>query len=177
MGVVCYILLAGYAPFYDEDQKKLFEKIKKGKFHFHEDYWSRMSPDAIDLIKKMMTVDQKKRWTADQLLEHKWITASDSVLGSKDISSTIQELRKYNARRRLRAAMNAVIMANRIGNMIGMLSFILTLSLTSMLKPVLTFSPPPRENNVYIFCFVIASRRLMTLTYVVPPHQASNLLG
>jgi hypothetical protein len=36
-------------------------QIKKGKYHFHEDYWGRISPDAIDLIKKMMTVDQKER--------------------------------------------------------------------------------------------------------------------
>jgi serine/threonine protein kinase len=36
MGVICYVLLAGYPPFYDEDQKKLFKKIKEGKYHFHQ---------------------------------------------------------------------------------------------------------------------------------------------
>jgi serine/threonine protein kinase len=31
MGVICYVLLAGYPPFYDEDQKRLFKKIKEGR--------------------------------------------------------------------------------------------------------------------------------------------------
>ena len=46
MGVICYVLLAGYPPFYDEDQKRLFKKIKEGRYHFHEDYWSNTSPEV-----------------------------------------------------------------------------------------------------------------------------------
>ncbi len=122
MGVVCYILLAGYAPFYEDNQKKLFEKIKKGRYHFHEEYWSRISPEAIDLVSKMMTVDQESRWTASQLLQHPWILKEDKELSGQDISSTIKELKRYNARRRLKAAANAVIMANRMQNLLGIKS-------------------------------------------------------
>ena len=61
MGVICYVLLAGYPPFYDEDQKKLFKKIKEGKYHFHQDYWGNTSPDAMDMIKKMLCVRQTDR--------------------------------------------------------------------------------------------------------------------
>ena len=61
MGVICYVLLAGYPPFYDEDQKKLFKKIKEGKYHFHQDYWCNTSPDAMDMIKKMLCVNQVDR--------------------------------------------------------------------------------------------------------------------
>ena len=61
MGVICYVLLAGYPPFYDEDQKKLFRKIKDGKYHFHQDYWCNISPDAIDMIKRMLCVSQQDR--------------------------------------------------------------------------------------------------------------------
>ena len=61
MGVICYVLLAGYPPFYDEDQKKLFKKIKEGKYHFHQDYWGNTSPDAMDMIKKMLCVSQTDR--------------------------------------------------------------------------------------------------------------------
>ena len=120
MGVVCYILLAGYTPFFEEDQRKLFDKIKKGKYSFHPDYWDSISPEAVDLIRKMMCVDQKERWTADQLLAHPWITAGDETLASKDISKTIKELKRYNARKKLRAAANAVILSNRMGRMMGM---------------------------------------------------------
>ena len=61
LGVICYILLSGYPPFHDDDQKKLFQKIKNGKFEFHDDYWSSISNNAKDLISKMLIVDQNKR--------------------------------------------------------------------------------------------------------------------
>lgn len=121
MGVICYVLLAGYPPFYDEDQKRLFKKIKEGRYHFHEDYWSNTSPEAINLIQMMLCVDQSKRWTAAQLLQHPWITLGDDKLANKDLSSSITVMRKFNARRRLKSAADAVIMANRMKNMMASL--------------------------------------------------------
>ncbi|CAE7846798.1 unc-43 [Symbiodinium microadriaticum] len=119
MGVICYVLLAGYPPFYDEDQKKLFKKIKEAKYYFHEDYWSHISPDAMDLIRKMLCLDQSQRWTARQLLGHPWITAGDELLEGRDITDSLAELKRYNARRKLKAAADAVIMANRIARLTG----------------------------------------------------------
>jgi calcium/calmodulin-dependent protein kinase I len=119
MGVICYVLLAGYPPFYDEDQKKLFKKIKEGRYHFHEDYWSNTSKEAINMIQNMLCVDQKKRWTAEQLLEHPWIKMGDETLQAKDLTGSINVMKKFNARRRLRAAADAVIMANRMSRIMG----------------------------------------------------------
>jgi serine/threonine protein kinase len=121
MGVICYVLLAGYPPFYDEDQKRLFKKIKEGRYHFHEDYWGNTSPEAMDLIRKMLCVDQSKRWSAAQLLQHPWITLGDDKLANKDLTSSITVMRKFNARRRLKAAADAVILANRMKNMMASL--------------------------------------------------------
>lgn len=118
MGVICYVLLAGYPPFYDEDQKKLFKKIKEGRFHFHEEYWKNISKDAIDLIRQMLCVDQKKRWTAAQLLKHPWVLMNDDLL-KNDLTGSITVMRKFNARRRLKAAAGAVIMANRMNRLLG----------------------------------------------------------
>eukprot|EP00599_Poterioochromonas_sp_BG-1_P005139 CAMPEP_0173154120 /NCGR_PEP_ID=MMETSP1105-20130129/13288_1 /TAXON_ID=2985 /ORGANISM="Ochromonas sp., Strain BG-1" /LENGTH=399 /DNA_ID=CAMNT_0014070229 /DNA_START=350 /DNA_END=1549 /DNA_ORIENTATION=+ len=114
MGVICYVLLAGYPPFYDEDQKRLFKKIKEGRYHFHEDYWGNVSPEAIHMIQQMLCVDQSKRWTSEQLLSHPWIVMGDETLQAKDLQQSIVVLRKFNARRRLRAAADAVILANRM---------------------------------------------------------------
>lgn len=119
MGVICYVLLAGYPPFYDEDQKRLFKKIKEGRYHFHEDYWGNTSPEAINLIQMMLCVDQSKRWSAAQLLQHPWITLGDDKLASKDLSNSITVMKKFNARRRLRSAADAVILANRMKNMMA----------------------------------------------------------
>jgi calcium/calmodulin-dependent protein kinase I len=117
MGVICYVLLAGYPPFYDEDQKKLFKKIKEGRYYFHDEYWSNTSPEAIDLIKMMLCVDQSKRWSAAQLLKHPWILLGDDALANKSLPESIVTMRKFNARRRLKAAADAVIMANRLSRM------------------------------------------------------------
>lgn len=114
MGVICYVLLAGYPPFYDEDQKKLFRKIKEGRYFFHDEYWSHISPEAMDLIRQMLCVNQADRWTAKQLLEHPWIILDANKLVTKDLQSSIATMKKFNARRRLRAAADAVIMANRM---------------------------------------------------------------
>lgn len=119
MGVICYVLLAGYPPFYDEDQKRLFKKIKEGRYHFHEDYWSNTSKEAINMIQQMLCVDQKKRWTAEQLLQHPWIKMGDETLQAKDLTGSIAVMKKFNAKRRLRAAADAVILANRMNRLLG----------------------------------------------------------
>jgi len=114
MGVICYVLLVGYPPFFDDDQRKLFKKIKEARYYFHEDYWSAISPEAIDLIRKMLCLDQKERHTARQLLQHPWIVAQDEALAARDISSSLAELKHFNVKRKFKAASDAVIMANRI---------------------------------------------------------------
>mmetsp|Transcript_16951 Transcript_16951/g.17014 ORF Transcript_16951/g.17014 Transcript_16951/m.17014 type:complete len:385 (+) Transcript_16951:129-1283(+) len=114
MGVICYVLLAGYPPFYDEDQKKLFKKIKEGRYYFHEDYWSNVSEDAMDLIRKMLCVNQRERWTASQLLDHPWMSAGDDRLAAKSLTGAIVEMKRFNARRRFKSATDAVMIANRM---------------------------------------------------------------
>lgn len=118
IGVICYVLLAGYPPFYDDDMKKLFRKIKDGKYHFHQEHWSDKSPEAMDIIKHMLCVDISERWTAKQLLEHPWVTAEDTTLANRNIDSTLVVMRKFNARRRFKAAARAVILTNRMRNLI-----------------------------------------------------------
>lgn len=46
VGVIIYTLLGGYPPFHDENQTRLFRRIKAGSFKFHEEYWSNTSVEA-----------------------------------------------------------------------------------------------------------------------------------
>ena len=62
MGVIVYILICGYPPFYHEDDKKLFKIICKGKYSFDPSDWSDVTDDCKDFIGKMLIVDPRNRW-------------------------------------------------------------------------------------------------------------------
>lgn len=76
-GVIMYILLCGFPPFSSEnnDQEALFDAILAGKFDFPSPYWDGISQEAKDLINKMLVVDPEKRYSADDVTKHNWVTA------------------------------------------------------------------------------------------------------
>jgi calcium/calmodulin-dependent protein kinase I len=117
IGVITYILLGGYPPFHDENQKNLFKKIKKGEFEFHEEYWGAVSSDAKDLIRGLLHVDPESRLTVDDVLGHSWVNQDGAALAGRDLMNNLAELRKYQATRKFKAAANAVIAINRMNNM------------------------------------------------------------
>lgn len=63
LGVIVYILLCGFPPFYAENDAQLFEKIKRGDYRFLQPYWDPVSDAAKDFIQHMLVVDPKKRYT------------------------------------------------------------------------------------------------------------------
>uniref|UniRef100_A0A6G1SGN8 non-specific serine/threonine protein kinase n=1 Tax=Aceria tosichella TaxID=561515 RepID=A0A6G1SGN8_9ACAR len=80
-GVICFILLCGYPPFTSENennQDELFDAILAGDFQFAPSYWSKISQDAKNLIKCMLTVDPEKRYTAEQVFTHPWTMGTSS---------------------------------------------------------------------------------------------------
>lgn len=60
LGVISYILLCGYPPFYDENDANLFAQILKGEFEFDSPYWDEISDSAKDFIRNLMCVDVEK---------------------------------------------------------------------------------------------------------------------
>jgi len=114
LGVIVYILLGGYPPFIEQNQRELFRKIRKGQYEFHEEYWGSVSDDAKDLISCLLTVQPAKRLSADGALRHKWMTQDGDVLAAQDLGTNLSELKKYNAKRKFKAAVTAVILANKV---------------------------------------------------------------
>jgi calcium/calmodulin-dependent protein kinase I len=114
VGVILYILLGGYPPFIESTQRDLFRKIRKGEYEFHEEYWGTVSTEAKDLISSLLTVDCSTRLTAHQALENGWILGDDAKLASKDLGPNLKKLANFNAKRKLRAAVSAVIAMNKL---------------------------------------------------------------
>jgi len=76
IGVITYILLCGFPPFYSESVPEVFEQIMKAEFDYPEEYWADISDEAKDFINNLLVVDVQKRLTAKQALEHKWLRQS-----------------------------------------------------------------------------------------------------
>ena len=79
LGVICYILLSGYFPFYSKTTELLLEKIEKAELSFEKNEWRKVSDQAKDLIIKMLNRDDKQRYTATQCLEHPWFESLKSM--------------------------------------------------------------------------------------------------
>jgi len=73
IGVICYVLLCGFPPFYGESQKDLFENIMSGTFDFPSPEWDEVSEAAKEFIKKILVVSPEKRYTAAQCLNDPWL--------------------------------------------------------------------------------------------------------
>lgn len=112
LGVIVYILICGYPPFYHEDDKKLFRLITKGQYAFDPAEWEGVSDLCKDFINKMLVVDPKKRFTAGQLLEHEWMTSAD--VSDEHRGNAYDQLKKFKAKQRWKKAANTVIAVNRM---------------------------------------------------------------
>jgi len=119
-GVITYILLSGYPPFFDKDDAKAMEKAMKGKFAFFSPDWDGISADAKNFIKALLVLDPAKRLTAKGALTHPWLSSKQDDAKNTNISAHVADNMKntiFNARRKLKAGMEAIVMMNRVKNL------------------------------------------------------------
>ncbi|XP_016412361.1 calcium/calmodulin-dependent protein kinase type II subunit gamma-like isoform X16 [Sinocyclocheilus rhinocerous] len=112
-GVILYILLVGYPPFWDEDQHKLYQQIKAGAYDFPSPEWDTVTAEAKNLINQMLTINPAKRITADQALKHPWVCQRSTVASMVHRQETVECLRKFNARRKLKGAILTTMLVSR----------------------------------------------------------------
>ncbi|XP_011500183.1 PREDICTED: calcium/calmodulin-dependent protein kinase type II alpha chain isoform X5 [Ceratosolen solmsi marchali] len=112
-GVILYILLVGYPPFWDEDQHRLYAQIKSGSYDYPTPEWDTVTPEAKNLINQMLTVNPTKRITANEALKHPWICQRERVASVVHRQQTVDCLKKFNARRKLKVAILTTILATR----------------------------------------------------------------
>jgi len=111
VGVILYILLCGFPPFYEEDLPALFDSILKARYDFPSPWWDEISPAAKDLVKALLCLDIDKRLSADQVMANAWVLkdAKTDALGD-----TQKALKSYMAKQRLRKVAMGVIAKNKM---------------------------------------------------------------
>ncbi|KAM9544724.1 calcium/calmodulin-dependent protein kinase type II subunit gamma-like isoform 23-T23 [Salvelinus alpinus] len=112
-GVILYILLVGYPPFWDEDQHKLYQQIKAGAYDFPSPEWDTVTPEAKNLINQMLTINPAKRITAQEALKHPWVCQRSTVASMMHRQETVECLKKFNARRKLKGAVLTAMLVSR----------------------------------------------------------------
>uniref|UniRef100_A0AAY4C8F8 Protein kinase domain-containing protein n=1 Tax=Denticeps clupeoides TaxID=299321 RepID=A0AAY4C8F8_9TELE len=113
IGVITYILLCGYPPFYEENETRLFSKIMKAEYTFHAPYWDEISESAKDFIRNMMEKNPKKRFSTEQALRHPWIVGETAR--SQDIYHSVSvQIERNFAKSKWRQAFNAAVAISHI---------------------------------------------------------------
>ena len=98
-GVILYILLCGYAPFYGENDKEIYNQVLKGEYDFPKEEWQNVSEEAKNLVQKMLEKDTKKRITALDALQNKWFKINkqkktSNKLLAKNVLSNMKKFKK-----------------------------------------------------------------------------------
>ncbi|CAH1795523.1 unnamed protein product [Owenia fusiformis] len=112
-GVILYILLVGYPPFWDEDQHRLYAQIKAGAYDYPSPEWDTVTPEAKNLINSMLTVNPAKRISASEALKHPWICNRERIASVVHRQETVDCLKKFNARRKLKGAILTTMLVKR----------------------------------------------------------------
>eukprot|EP00117_Sycon_ciliatum_P014602 scpid66984/ scgid14795/ Calcium/calmodulin-dependent protein kinase type 1D; CaM kinase I delta; CaM kinase ID; CaMKI-like protein kinase len=87
IGVIAYILLCGYPPFYDENDIILFKQIMRGDYEYDSPYWDSISDSAKDFVTKLLTVRPSMRNNCPKALDHPWI--SGDTARRENIAETV----------------------------------------------------------------------------------------
>jgi len=127
MGVILYILLSGIHPFQIADEDLMLDNIQNAKWDWVGPNWIKISSDAKDLVRNMLAKDPVNRYSINQCLTHKWLTAG--IVNTEDLGKVADAIRALQARKRLKGAMQAVMAQQK-------------------LKKLLALRPPPAKQKL-----------------------------
>lgn len=110
VGVIVYILLSGQPPFNGSDDKEIMKKVREGKVHFDGPQWQKISTEAKNFIKRLLTYDPEKRPDAEQAMTDPWLQKNSHVkVESALIVGALENLKGFKADQTLKAATYAFI--------------------------------------------------------------------
>ena len=114
-GVILYILLCGFPPFYEEELPALFKQILHARYDFPSPWWDQISKEAKALVQGLLEIDPKKRLTAEQVMKMPWVSGSAS---DQELAGAKTALKKYNASRKLKKAAMGLLAQQRMAKLL-----------------------------------------------------------
>ena len=119
IGVISYILLCGYPPFYDDNNTKLFTQILRAELEFDSPYWDEISDNAKDFIRHLICVDVDKRFSCKEAIKHAWITGARKRKESNIHASVSEQLKKNFAKSHWMQAYNAIAVIRQMKHLVS----------------------------------------------------------
>lgn len=146
LGVIVYIMLAGYAPFDDNDLEQLVKKIKYRTVKFDGPEWVLISEQGKQFITNLLDKDPSKRMTAEEALNHKWLR-NNCHAATKNLLEVAQiNIKKFVTKRRWKAAIHGVKAMNRMQKM-ARLARVVHKSNKDLAIPPQTRQPPQSQQQ------------------------------
>ena len=109
LGVLLYVMLAGYPPFYGDSQHEIFKRIIRGIYDFDREEWSDVSAEARDLISSMLVVNPAKRATTEKVLRHEWFSIFEVQARPQVPLRILERLKRHHRPRKLRSEVLKVV--------------------------------------------------------------------
>jgi phosphorylase kinase gamma subunit len=109
-------MLTGSSPFYHRREIVMLRSIMDAKYSIDGPDWKGISILAKKLIKKLLTLDQHQRITAEEALQDEWFqeSATTEIIEPVEIDSERQDQRRLTARRRFRGLVYCIIMVQHL---------------------------------------------------------------
>ncbi|CAB3386792.1 Hypothetical predicted protein [Cloeon dipterum] len=114
LGVLLHVLLSGALPFVGS-RDRLGDSIVRGQLRLDGGEWSLVSGSAKELVRGMLQTDPTQRFTIHQVLSHLWIKERASGAPKMHLSGTVDEMRRFNARRKLKGAVLSAVSSSKWG--------------------------------------------------------------
>ncbi|CAD8061384.1 unnamed protein product [Paramecium sonneborni] len=102
LGVLLYILLCGYPPFFGHSEGEVLAKVRKGTYQFDSNDWSKVSMQAKDLIRRMLFYDPASRIGASDAQQHAWISNNKTQGYVNNLS--LKRLQDFDSKNKLKYA-------------------------------------------------------------------------
>lgn len=116
VGVILYIMLCGFPPFYEESNERLFDMIKRGEFDFPSPAWDAISEMAKDLIRSCLKVNPTERFGADSILAHEWMSGEETP--RSNMPQVTEKIRQFNSKRKFKKIANTALASSKLNALI-----------------------------------------------------------